>query len=225
MPQSKIIVQELLSTCPQLATIDTTTPYNVTNNYFALLPSLILTQVLSNNCYTVPIQYFETLTTTITHKINVLTELQTIAPTLATIPNHTTTYKLPKATLSTIKLPHITTAKVVHINRYKRKFWLYATSAVTVIIISITVLNFYNKPTLLGNQIIAGTNVTYNQIQQLDVDAELSNLNTTELNNYLCNKGIIACTETTEPSNLKKEMEALPISDEELNNYFGEATN
>ena len=225
MPQSNIIVQELLSTCPQLATIDTITPYTVPSHYFAILPALILTKVVSNNCYTVPSQYFETLTTTITDKINVLTELQTIAPTLATIPSNTTTYKLPNATLSAIKIPHITTAKVIHINTYKRKFWLYAAAAVTVILISITVLNFYNKPTQLGNQIIAGTNVTYNQIQQLNVDAELANLNTTELNNYLCNKGIIACTETIEPNNLKKEMEALPITDEELNNYFGEASN
>jgi hypothetical protein len=179
------------------------------------------------NTYSIPTNYFEDLSSSILQKIKLAeNELSLDAPTLASI-QKTNVYTVPANYFDSIKINTFTEAKVIALHTEKKKnfTWLkYAAAACIIGIISTFAFKFFNTSTSKENEIVAGTNLTYKQIKNVDVDVEINKISNAEINNYLCDNQLIVCTEKTD-DDVAKELENLHISDVELEKLLGEKTN
>jgi hypothetical protein len=232
MKRDAYIAEELNEASKVIANIPFVNTYQVPQGYFEMLSTEILWKINKTNSYTVPDSYFNNLSNSILNKIkmeeNIATEneLLEVAPTLASL-KKTNVYTLPKDYFNNLTIER-EEAKVIAFSskKTKRFTWIkYAVAACMVGVISMVAFHFYNKKAVVAeDQIVAGTKFTYKEIKAVNVDAELAKVNNTELDNYLCEQGLIACNEKAD-EDLQKELDNLDITDEELESALGEPQN
>jgi hypothetical protein len=219
MKQQANIQTELIDISHIIAEIPFVATYTIPENYFNQLPLLILGKC-NTAIYTVPDNYFNTLSTAILNKIEIETDA---LPAIFNNISKENVYTTPEAyfnTINTIPTP------VVNIQKNKKtKTWYYLAAACFTGIIALVAFQFINntKPTsnVNSDRIIAGTNMSYNQIVNMNVDAAIDSLNNDDVNNYLCENGLIACTDTkANDEKLQTEIEELNITEEELNDFI-----
>ena len=227
MERNSHIQNELNELSKVLSNIPFVPTYTVPKGYFNTITNTIILLSQKNNTYTIPPQYFDTLSNSIVTKIkNETNELTDVAPTLASLAK-VNVYSTPTTYFNTIQVPNRTTAKVVSIQpQQRRPTWLrYAVAACAVGIISITAVNLLQTKTIAKeDQIIAGTNLTYKQIQSINIDTAFTNITTEEMDNYLCANGVIDCNKLPD-TELQQDLENLNISDDDLDALLGEKTN
>ncbi len=226
MERNKNIQQELNEISNTITIIPFVPTYTTPTNYFDNLSREIIFKINNNTPYVVPINYFDNLSTSILQKMEIKNnELITIAPTLASLPK-INVFTTPVNYFENITLNNKSEAKVVAFTTDKKKnyTWIkYAAAACIITIFSITAFNYFNTSSK-ENEIIAGTNLTYKQIKNIDVETEISKISTAEVDNYLCDNGLIACAEKIDEKMIN-ELENLNISDDELEKILGEKTN
>ncbi len=221
------IQQELQTIASNIAHIPYVPTYTVPKHYFEGLASSIVLKLPTTNTYTVPKLYFDTLATTVLLKIKQdANELTTVAPTLANIAK-VNVYAAPPQYFES--LPKYTSATpVVAMPQRKKIITLikYAAAACIVGVVAVLGIQYATLSTTTNkeNDIVPGTGMTYTQIKNIDVDKAIDSINTTEMTTYLCDKGLVVCTDNNEAA-VQQELDQLNINDADLNTYFGDAEN
>jgi hypothetical protein len=217
MENSNDIQVEMNSISSVIANVTKENLYNVPSDYFNNLPTLIQVKANKNNIYTLPNNYFETLSLKITEQIKLEDKTDNLPSIFSSISKQNV-YEVPSDYFEKNSINK--ESKVVSIKKRSHFIWLkYAATACIVGIISVFVVNKTNNINTTKNEdvVINGTNVTYKQIQQMNVDAALDSLSTVEVNSYLCGNGLIACNDDKkEDEALQKSLDELNISDDDL---------
>jgi hypothetical protein len=225
MQRATHIQQELNELNSTVANIPFVPTYTIPHQFFTTLPLYIIAKINSATTYTVPNSYFETLSTNILHKIK---EEQDDLPVLFNDISKQNVYEVPSGYFEKNTITTKEDAKVIAMPKSSKTTWIkYAVAACIVGIISFTAINVattYNNKTVSTDTIIKGTSLTYNQIQQINVEKALDSLTLNEVDNYLCLNGLVVCNDNKkEEDNFQKELESLNLSDEDLANVLEES--
>jgi hypothetical protein len=218
------IQNELIEISPTVALIPYVNIYKVAPDYFENFPFQI--SILCNkneHFYTVPNVYFDNLSSIILQKIKEeeIDELPEIFNSIS----KGNVFQTPPNYFEKIHSKPLEQAKIITLTtKNKTTTWLkYAVAACSIAIISFFAVNFFNtksKPN--EDAIIAGTSISYKEIKNMDVDKALASLPSLDLNNYLCENGLVACSDIKADETLEKELDNLNISDEDLDKLIEE---
>jgi hypothetical protein len=224
------IQNELTTISKVVAGIPFVNTYAVSDTYFENLIAAILLKLNKEDNYQVPAGYFDGLANSILQKIkqeekqeNNTDDLPAILQQLQKV----NVYTVPQGyfeqlTISTPKLE----AKVIAMpTKRKSNWWKYAAAACVVAVVSISAFHFLGNTKLVQaeDKVIAGTNFTYKQLQAINVEDELSKVNSTEADKYLCENNLVACNTTPEDEAFQKQLDDLDVTDAELDNLLKEA--
>jgi hypothetical protein len=227
MKRNENIQVELQQHGNMLGDIPLVNVYTTPPQYFEELHQIILQKIkTAHTHFEVPANYFDNLSTAILNKIKTgENELTEVAPTLAQMPK-VNVYTTPKGYFDNLTIQP-QEAKLISIKPVRKLTWLkYAAAACIVGIISLTAINFFNKKSIAKeDQIVAGTNFTYKELQKVNVDEELEKIDKTDLDNYLCESGFVACNDKIQEADLQKDLESLDVSEEDLNEFLNNPNN
>lgn len=231
-------MNELKELAPELANLPQETPFLVPEGYFEHLYATILLKINRENGampngFSVPEGYFDGLAASIMNRVKAETatgaqeEIQALSPMLAGI-SRTMPFEVPRSYFDQLPqqvLNEEKDTKVVSMagrGRVISRWVKYAAAACVVGLLAFGALRLINnKPGENGGESLA-KNPTIEQIKNFDLDAELDKLSDTDLNNYLCATGDIACNDDKKDDELNKQLSE--ISDEDLSKYL-EGTN
>jgi hypothetical protein len=216
----KVIIQQVQNQENILSQLninkDCSSMYKVPVNYFVSLPQLIVLKAKKTEpVYTVPSNYFETVSSSILNSINnneIENELLIIAPTLNKVTKQNV-YSIPQNYFSN-SLPNVSAAKVVKFNSFK---WLKYASAATII----GFLCFWGVNKVNENNKIADL---HQKAIQHNVAETLQSLSDDELSKHFeplrVTNFIDDQLESSIPfsENIETELQYLP--EDEVENYF-----
>ena len=201
MKEKEIILQELQSISPLLASVPCVNVYNVNASYFdelgvELQARIIADGFASNNTkMDVPAGYFDQLSTNILQKImhaqsnEVLQELESISPFVSSIGNKNV-YQVPQGYFGQIALRITNEAKVVKLNPL-RKIIKYAAAAVVVGLLGVGVFKFIdNNKVKPDASSIAVFNEANKILKEGSFEKELENISDKDLEKYLLDNGV-----------------------------------
>ncbi len=201
MKEKEIILQELQSISPLLASVPCVNVYNVNASYFdelgvELQARIIADGFASNNTkMDVPAGYFDQLSTNILQKImhaqsnEVLQELESISPFVSSIGNKNV-YQVPQGYFEQIALRITNEAKVVKLNPL-RKIIKYAAAAVVVGLLGVGVFKFIdNNKVKPDASSIAVFNEANKILKEGSFEKELENISDKDLEKYLSDNGV-----------------------------------
>ncbi len=201
MKEKEIILQELQSISPLLASVPCVNVYNVNASYFdelgvELQARIIADGFASNNTkMDVPAGYFDQLSTNILQKImhaqsnEVLQELESISPFVSSIGNKNV-YQVPQGYFEQIALRITNEAKVVKLNPL-RKIIKYAAAAVVVGLLGVGVFKFIdNNKVKPDASSIAVFNEANKILKEGSFEKELENISDKDLEKYLLDNGV-----------------------------------
>ncbi|MBL7728574.1 MAG: hypothetical protein JNM68_12845 [Dinghuibacter sp.] len=234
------ILNELREISPELAHLPHQAPFEVPQGYFEHLAADILLAINRENGaaatgFSVPEGYFDGLAASIMGRVKAENatgaqeEIQALSPVLAGI-NRTMPFTVPRSYFDQLPeqvLNEEKGAKLVSMQstgggRVIARWVKYAAAACVVGLLAFGATRFLNKKTTEnGNGSLANTH-PIEQIKNFDLDAELEKLSDTDLSNYLCATGDIACNDDKKDDELNKQLSE--ISDEDLSKYL-EGTN
>jgi hypothetical protein len=227
MKRNENIQVELQQHGNMLGDIPLVNVYTTPPQYFEELHQIILQKIkTAHTHFEVPANYFDNLSTAILNKIKTgENELTEVAPTLAQMPK-VNVYTTPKGYFDNLDIKE-QLAPVVDLKPVRKLTWIkYAAVACIVAIVSITAFNYFDKTTVAKeDQIVAGTNFTYKELQKVNVDEELEKIDKTDLDNYLCESGFVACNDKIQEADLQKELDNLDVTEEDLNEFLNDPNN
>jgi hypothetical protein len=227
MKRNENIQKELQEQSKVLSNIPLVNVYTIPPQYFEELHQIILQKITTAHThFEVPPHYFDNLSTTILNKIKAEeNELSEVAPTLAQLPK-VNVYTTPQGYFDNLTIQP-QEAKVISLKPVRNLTWLkYAAAACVVAIVSLTAINFFNKKSVAKeDQIVAGTNFTYKELQKVNVDEELEKIDKTDLDNYLCEAGFVACNDKKQDADLQKDLDNLEVTEEDLNEFLNDPNN
>jgi hypothetical protein len=216
MDTRKDIYNELNAISNTVANLPITNVYSISDNYLETLLWKVMGKI-NSKAYTVPEQYFEQLHQKVVARImqEAADEQEELPEILKNIPK-TNVYKVPQHYFD--NEPAIKKSKVVEmpLKRKAKNWWRWAAAACLVGIVT-SALYFVTKTTVSSNQVIEGTGgLTYQQIKNINIDKELEKISEKEVDNYLCEEGLLACADKPAADAIEKQIQDLEITDEEL---------
>ncbi len=222
METTNNILKELELVAPQLAKMPRMLPYTAPDGYFDYLPNQILAKT-KPNVYAVADDYFEQLSSSVMSKIkaNETDELPTIFSQI----KKEQVYKTPAGYLE--KRFEIPEASIITMpkKRNTKRILMYAAAACILSFVSLSIFNFVQNKVGSGKQfvnneslVITGTNVKYNEVKQINVEAAIDSLSDIEVDAYLCENGVIACAEPIEK--VTSDLEKTDISEADLDAFI-----
>lgn len=225
MERASNIQEELMTISQTVANIPFVPTYTLSSQYFQSLPLMIIGRLV-NPEYSTPDGYFDNLARTILQKIK--NEETDELPAIFSQINKKELYSVPEGYFNKpISLNEKTSeaAPVININNSKRKtqWWKYAAAACMVGLFAVTMIKLIQPSNNVDKEDmkIAGTNVTYKEIKAINVEKALDSLSSAEVDDYLCNNGLIACNDDKKvEEKLDIELEELNISDEDLEKFI-----
>jgi hypothetical protein len=240
MSRNLNILNELKEQAPALAEIPHHNVFTVPDGYFEQLAVNILLKINSENeilpsglnkktGFEVPAGYFDHLAGNILNRIKTedvsgaREEIGVLSPLLANI-SREMPFQVPHSYFD--QLPERIThqqqeAKVVQMGTRSRVIPRWLKMAAAACITGILAFGVYQFATRnnggTGSEIASNNNPTLEQVKDFNLDSELEKLSGTDINNYLCETGAIACNDSKEEE-LSKQLSE--ISDEELDKYL-----
>lgn len=242
MTRNLEILNELVAISPAVANLSAEMPYQVPEGYFETLSEVIVARALAASGeetlvkstaglsmpFDVPSGYFENLSSSILEKIKIqeqtsaTEELQNLSPLLASISKENV-YTVPGGYFETlnavdaVKASHKTTGKVV--SMFQARTWVRMAAAAAILLMVAFGLNrIAGTKSDLDGYVKQGLN-KYNTEAKLN--AELQNINDSELVSYLQNTSSTADVATV--SFILEETEAnelAPVEDDALLESF-----
>jgi hypothetical protein len=226
------IQEELAELSKIVSAIPYENVYTVPEGYFNSLYHAIGLEIHKNNPYQVPEGYFNSLSSSILNRIAsgenaVESEISEIAPVLAGL-HKTNLYKIPAGYFENFSVDNREEAKLVTMAPVAaKKSWRWlkiAAAACMAGLLTIAAFNIFgSKAIAKEDQVIAGTHITYKEIKNMNVEAELDKVTSEEADSYLCENGLVVCND--KDNDLENELDQLNISDEELDALIKDSNN
>ncbi len=222
------IQEELTEISTTVAQVPFLPTYTIPNNYFKSLAAQLQIQLVTKNTFTIPTNYFENLPLLILSKIkNSADEEENLPNILQQIPK-TNVYTVPKNYFTQTN-NYTVQAPVIKLEQKKNNNnWLkIAAAACIAFVIAFAVKPLLTNKVVAAETLVAGTNLTFKEIQNINADEALEKLDSTEVKNYLCENGLLACvtknTEASEDKELQKELDNIELSKEDIKKLEEEA--
>jgi RecG-like helicase len=226
MQRATTIQQELNEISNIVAGIPFVPTYTIPAQYFASLPLFITAKANKDNTFIVPAHYFENLSNNIMERIKLEeTDEDNLPPIFSTFKKENVYQAPANYFANTITVPK-EEAKIIVMPKRNKMAWVkYAAAACVISIVLFTAYTFMGKKSTTHNDVVInGTNVTFKQIQQINVDAAIDSLNDKEIDNYLCDNGLVACNDDKKADEeLQQKLDELDISDDELTKALEES--
>jgi hypothetical protein len=213
------ILQELHEIAPELAALNSATPYALPEGYFDTLSANVLMKIhlteSKSSTYSSPVGYFDTLPNMILAKIKagnseVTAELNEVAPLLNTI-SKAPIYTVPEGYFEQISMP-APAAKVVKMGGTRRWMQL-AVAAVTMgVLVTAAFLFTDQNPKSLD----------YQQFQSIDAQAAVKNLSDETLIEFMEVQASLSGSDVVVESGNLESNDLQIISDEELSNFVND---
>jgi hypothetical protein len=237
MEKREIILQELREISDLVAGIPDINPFSLPTGYFDRFPASMLALVQPATAdfgarttpFDVPPGYFDELAGSILAKVKQLEtqtareELEEIAPLLNSI-SRTPVYTVPEGYFESLEVTvplkvASPSAKVLSLGKPRRIFQ-YAVAACAAGILMVGAYLYINKGTATPGEPMA---ISYDSAMKMNVPAELSELNTPEISQYLEESPAIgyAINAANEEEDVQQYIHA--ASDEEIDQYLNES--